>query len=280
MTGLPQDHRSPDPSVRRWRRPAAESFAVLANGNVVVLYYDPPSLESAGAFMTFVIGVKSTTGIVLVADSRKSAVLDRSLILEGDDACKLYQLGPYGIALSGFAAMANDILDHLRKVDAFETCPDIKEASWRAQGFLNSEFQARFGGAQAPWPVSSTILLAGYDGKTPRIFVLQSNDGFYPVEAPPAAIGSNRALSVAILMSRLLLEPNQMPTLEQAKVFGVTVVRVADERDLTVGGPIRMAVVTPDGYSDASDQVASILASSDALRQRIARVLIRKGQDG
>jgi len=197
--------------------------------------------------------------------------MGRTLSLESMNKKKLHGFGPYGLGVAGMEGFGDDIVEYLRDgKDADKILPDwtvpdsplrgsptsrnIGRIAVGVQAFLSRIFSYRFAGKDSRhWAPSASLLLAGYgiDGATKGIYCLESKEDFFPYKSPWDCIGTSFACDQARIMKSLFVAEHG-PSLEQAKLLGVLLVQTAMKRDRTVGGPLQMAIITADSYSDLS----------------------------
>ncbi len=214
--------------------------------------------------MTLVVGVRSTSAVALAADSRVTAVEQESPFVERDNATKLFRLGRYVVGTAGFRGMTDQIIHEAPAHGILDAAPDVRAAANLLSRHLHEQYRAQFSDCSpTTWPAAS-LMLAGCeaDGQA-GIYCLHSRAGFQVANFEPDVIGSARACTCVRLLRALLLPPLGLPTLEEAKAFGVAAVEMVrhPEIDLTIRGPIQMKVVTRAGVSDCSAEVAGLQGS-------------------
>ncbi len=239
---------------------------------------DPIDEQGAGSFVTLVVGVKATDGVVFVGDSRETMRLGSELFRISDQVTKIVGFDEgYVIGISGFGALAVDLLEQLRRADVFTHAVSVRDAVKGMGKALRKACGEEFG-SPALWPPVA-FLLGGLDNGTgaPSIFLAESAS-FFAASAPSAVpiracVGSTTARACAHVI-RKLLAPEEAPlSLDAAKAFGVLVVDAVAEFDSTVGGHVRIGVVTRDGYTDASAEAEGIRTGNAEMIARVRRAL-------
>jgi 20S proteasome alpha/beta subunit len=250
----------------------------FANGNVVVLYSPVGSI--AGSEMTLIVAIKASDAIVLAADGRVTSTEGGSILLESDNAQKLYDFGHFGLGIAGFRGLGEDIIRRLHNAKILESCRGIGEAKENVGRFLYCEYQDRYSNTPAQdWP-DAALMLVGYEpDRTQRIYRLYSQRGFQAAESTPDAIGSSPACICTRLLITLVgglpnsLETDSRPSVEHAKALAVTTIRLTSRIDLRVGGTIQLALVEPSGYSDKSNEVPNYEGYGDHMVELIRNTL-------
>lgn len=243
--------------------------AEFASGSVGVLYCARSDWTEV-PHMTLVVGVCAADAIVLVADGRITRPALDGRVIDTDDAKKLYGFGRFGIGVSGFNGLVDNILDSFRDHHTLDACPNIRVAKAAAESQIRDYMRRFHGFPLEAWP-RGALLLAGYgeDGE-PHVYSLHCNAAYEG--APFHWVGTQRGGIAADSLVKLLLVGRwrSRPTREQAAVFGVLAVQLANHVDPDVGPPRGMAVITPDGgYEDITDQLPECMQRSAETENRI-----------
>jgi 20S proteasome alpha/beta subunit len=225
--------------------------------------------------MTLAIGIRADQAIVLVADGRLSTVAMGSLIVESDAICKLHDFGRFGVATAGSQGAIDRIVSLLRESKALESAADIKHARNAASRVIRADYREQEWNWMKPedWPPVA-LLIAGYSIEGTQILSrLHSKKGLEISTDRNDFVGTEFGCTVARVLNRLFLDDLGMttPSLEDAQRFGVMAVQIVKEFDCSVGGLIRMAVVTPDGYRDVSDDVPRFEKSAKEIRAMVQK---------
>jgi 20S proteasome alpha/beta subunit len=210
--------------------------------------------------MTLVVALEGRDGLILAADSRATIGDPRGLTAVNDLQQKLFKLSKYcGIAISGASELAARLTDQLIaqvEADKLEYTDDIVQ---RAYVLAKQEFTQWFG--VRPWagaqPVvdqrpSIIFVLAGYTvhtaGLRPRIYLLSSQLDFAPQLCPSGYMLAGVPQYATYLLHRFY---SREMSVDNVSALAAYLIAETATQDPKVGGPIRIAVITPQsGYTE------------------------------
>lgn len=205
--------------------------------------------------MTLVVCMKSSEGIVLAADSRGTIGDPRGLTAINDTQVKIFPLGKCGLGLAGASEMGAVLLDELRKKD-IDSCSDVDEAVTRLVAECAQFFRQWFQAIPPQQRPAVLLTLAGYrfddsGNAEPLIYLLNSQMNFAPqLFSIPCLSGVPQ---YAVYLVHRYYDPSI--SLEKAKALAEYLISETASQDPKVGGPIRIAEVTPDnGYRELTEE--------------------------
>ena len=205
----------------------------------------------------------------MVADSRGTIGDPRGLTAINDTQKKLFPLGRCSIAISGASEIGATLLDEFRKrgTDNLENVDDAiallvpTAADLFKQWFRDIPPERRAG---------ILLLLAGYrrskDGDVPMLYLLNSQTNFAPQLCQNFMMAG--VPQYAIYLNHRYYSPDI--SLESAQALVEYLITETASQDPKVGGPVKMAVVTPEGYAPLTDeQVLKIHNETETLNARL-----------
>ena len=207
--------------------------------------------------MTLALAIVAVDGIAVAADSRGTIGDPRGLTAVNDIQQKLFEFGNCGLVMAGSSEVGQAVIDEFGKRDLNDP-KDIDQAlqSFQEAAKLCDEWYR--GIAPRDWP-SALFILAGYrpckDGsqQKPLVFLLNSNTRFAPQLAGnyPMMIGVPQ---YAVYLSHRYYDPSI--SVKNAAALAEYLISETASQDPKVGGPIRIAQVTPDGFQKLSEEKA------------------------
>lgn len=227
--------------------------------------------------MTLVVAMKSIGGIVLAADSRGTIGDPRGLTAINDNQMKLYQAGKCGVGLTGSSEMGASLLDELRK-NGLDQLTNIDDAVTLLSSRPAALFNQWFHGIQPEQRPLTLLTVAGYriENGTPRpmIFMMNSALNFAPQLFDNTPCMSGVPQYAVYLVHRYY---DASITLEKAKAFAQYLIYETASQDPKVGGPIKIAVITPDtGYVDLIDEeLKQISRENEALNLQLREFFLK-----
>jgi predicted proteasome-type protease len=226
--------------------------------------------------MTLIVGMEADTAIVLAADSRGTIGDPRGLTAINDTYRKISALGTMGIALAGASEMGNALLDELRRKGVGQQSSVDKAVAAVAKDSMEC-FRRWFQDIPPEKRPPVFVTVVGYRKLTsgapqPMIYGLSSQMNFAP------ALHTNYLLTgipqYAIYLVHRYYEP-KIP-LGRAKALAEYLITETASQDPKVGGPIRMAVVSPEGYHEIEDaEVQVIHTANNDLNAQLKRFFIK-----
>jgi 20S proteasome alpha/beta subunit len=201
--------------------------------------------------VTLAVAIKASDGIIIAADSRGTIGDPRGLTAVNDTQQKLFQFGKCAIAISGAGEMTLSLLDALSR-QGLSNPNNIDEAiaSFAAAANIYDGWLAAVKDEHRPF---MALLLAGYRASVPdvpMIYLLTSNTRFSPQLAGgyPMMVGVPQ---YAIYLSHRYYDPSM--NCESAAALAEYLITETASQDPKVGGPVRIAKVTPNGYQPLTD---------------------------
>jgi 20S proteasome alpha/beta subunit len=207
--------------------------------------------------MTLAVAIKASDGIIIAADSRGTIGDPRGLTAVNDTQQKIFPFGSCAVAISGAAELTLALLDELGR-QGLNNPDGIDQAlaSFAAAANIYDAWLATVVQEHKPF---MAILLAGYRTgvpDVPMVYLLTSNTRFAPQlsGAYPMMVGVPQ---YAIYLSHRYYDP--AITLENAAALAEYLITETASQDPKVGGPVRIAKVTPAGYQLLTDEEVTVL---------------------
>jgi hypothetical protein len=229
-------------------------------------------MKGKGDVVTLVVCVKAVDGIVLAADSRGTIGDPRGLTAINDNQQKLFQLGRFGLGMSGASELGAALLDEIRKRGIADT-GNVDEAVAQIMTTCADAYGAWFRDIPPEKRAAVTMVVAGYrtlaDASTePLVYLLAS-----PMNFAPMLMGAYPCLAgvpqYAVYLSHRYYRRDI--TVAQAKALAEYLIAETASQDPKVGGAIRMSLVTSErGYTFvAEEEVAQIADSNSRLNEHL-----------
>lgn len=227
--------------------------------------------------MSLVVALKAQGGIVLAADSRGTIGDPRGLTAINDTQVKISAFGKCGIGLAGASEMGNTLLDELRKKN-FHANGQADELAMTVANECATLFSNWFKDIPPDKRPGVVFGLAGYrsvgeGSRFPLIYMLASQFNF-----APQMFGDNPCLlgvpQYAVYLVHRYYDPRI--SLDKAKALAEYLITETASQDPKVGGPIKMASITPDmGYEELTQQqIDQIHQSNDQLNARLREFFV------
>jgi len=237
--------------------------------------------------MTLIVALEGQDGIVLAADSRGTIGDPRGLTAVNDLQQKLFKLTSHsGITISGSSELAASLISKLQDTMSQKGLVHVDQVAQEAVSVIQKEYFQWFG--KRPWagpqPImdqrpSLIFLITGYntqEGQSPmpRIYLLNNaldfalqtcSTGFMVAGIPQYAI---------YLIHRLY---DRQMNLKSLKGLAAYLITETASQDPKVGGPIRMAEITPSqGYAELEEtEIKRILQSNQKQNQRLRQFFFK-----
>jgi len=230
--------------------------------------------------MTLIAALRSHGAIILAADSRGTVGDPRGLTAINDTQEKIYRLGNCGLGLAGASEMGAVLLDELHK-KGIDRIGNIDALVALVVKECGENFNQWFQGISPGQRPAVLLSLAGYrfaDGEEPKpmIYMLNSQLNFAPqlFNNAPCLIGVPQY--AVYLVHRYY---DLSISTEKAKALAVYLISETASQDPKVGGPIKVAVISPqEGYQELSqDDVNQIMKSNEELNVEL-RQFFQKGE--
>jgi hypothetical protein len=229
--------------------------------------------------MTLAVAIKAADAIIVAADSRGTIGDPRGLTAVNDTQQKVFQFGQCALAIAGSSEIALALLDEFARA-GIDNPQDIDTAVRTfAQGAIYCDNWFRnIPPEQRPGTI---FLLGGYrntgGSHVPMVYLLTSNTHFAPQLAGnyPMMAGVPQ---YAIYLSHRYYDPSM--TGESAAALAEYLISETASQDPKVGGPIRIAKVTPQkGYYSLTDgEVASLKRKNEAINAKLKRFFAQRGK--
>lgn len=201
--------------------------------------------------MTLGLVIKTNEGIILASDSLGTTGLGCRLTSK-----KLYKLNDIaGIVSSGPGELANFLSNKIASVSGNLKPTEIAE---QALPLIRREYLAGFGQQPPPQRPALEFIIGGIDNQsspnTGKIIFMTSSQLFAPsLEiANYRAIGSGTGFGVANYL--LLKHYNSNIKIDAAAELAASIVNEASLVDNTIGGEVRVAKITSQGFNEFGSQ--------------------------
>jgi 20S proteasome alpha/beta subunit len=226
--------------------------------------------------MTLLVCLKSEGKLVLACDSRGTFGDPRGVTAQNDSQIKLFRLtSRVGIMVAGVGELGATVVQALRvqitedEAGIDEIIPKVSAslASMFDRWFPDEKFQIVQMNAEAPARPDIACVLAGFPRRGSKneqegqIYSLVSQLNFAPLLHNYGFGLSGVAQYALYLMNRIYQSDI---TLENAISIAHYVITETATQDGKVGGPVRMAVISPDaGYSEIPSADSTKLKEKD-----------------
>lgn len=229
--------------------------------------------------MTLVVGIRAQDAVIVAADSRGTIGDPRGLTAVNDTQQKLFKFGKCALAIAGSSEIALAILDEFKKHNMSPSNIDeavvafAVAAQWCDQWFRGIPPEQRPG---------TVFMLGGYrpgvKGAPPEsmVYLLTSNTHFAPQLAGnyPMMAGVPQ---YAIYLSHRYYDPAMSGT--SAAALAEYLISETASQDPKVGGPIRIAKVTPTSYRELTDiQVLALRKRNESLNKKLKKFFANGGR--
>lgn len=232
--------------------------------------------------MTLVVALKANNAIILAADSRGTIGDPRGLTAINDTMIKIYPLGRWGVAFAGASEMGATLLDELNKEDDLE-CLAIDELVANVARKSVDLFSHWFREIPPQQRPAVLMTLAGYRTSSagvsePMLYILNSQANFAPQLFGQTSLSG--VPQYAVYLVHRYYDPSI--SVEKAKALAEYLIRETASQDPKVGGPIRMAEITPiEGYRElAPDTIKGIHEANEELNERLRRFFLSELEGG
>jgi len=227
--------------------------------------------------MTLVVAMKAQDGIILAADSRGTVGDPRGLTAITDDQEKIFSLGSCGIAFAGASEVGAALLDEWKK-KKLDGPKDVEEAVTTLVPESADCFARWYRDIPAEKRPGVVMTLAGFrdtgKGSEAMIYLMTSNTNF-----APSLFGNNPCLSgvpqYAVYLRNRYYDPSI--SLTQARHLAEYLISETASQDPKVGGPIRMAEITPKtGYNELTpEEVAEVQKANQKLNADMRQFFLK-----
>ena len=228
--------------------------------------------------MTLALAIKATDAIIMATDSRGTIGDPRGLTAINDSQKKLFQLGNCAVAISGSAEVALSVMDELGK-RGLDKPNDVDEAVaiFEHVASIYDNWYQNIAHEKRP---ATIFILGGYrqvDGvaPVPMVYAMMSNTRFAPQLA-----GKNPMMAGVPQYATYLANRYYDPDInvDHAAALAEYLISETASQDPKVGGPIRIAVVTPDNYRELSDsQISKLQKRNQKLNDDLKQFFITGG---
>jgi hypothetical protein len=220
--------------------------------------------------VTLIVAMKSAGAIILAADSRGTVGDPRGLTAIKDTEDKLFPMGHFGLGFAGASELGRTLLDKLNQKVHAGTDLD------RAVSIIFTEASGLWGAwfkdMAADKRPKVLITVAGYrklkqEKPEPAIFLMTSDANF-----APQMFGTSPCLTGVPQYAVYLVNRYYDPTMPTAKAKALSEYLISEtaSQDPKVGGPIRIAEITPTAYRALPvEEVNELHEENEALNQRL-----------
>lgn len=231
--------------------------------------------------MTLIVALEGQDGLILAADSRGTIGDPRGLTAVNDLQQKLFPLASHcGITISGFSELAALLIAKVRDAVQQKSLIQVDGIAQEAVNIIQAEYFAWFGKRSwaGPQPIidqrpSLIFLLAGDNmvkgqNPTPQIYLLNSALDFALQLCPTGFMVAGIPQYAIYLIHRLY---DRQMNLESLQALAAYLITETASQDPKVGGPIRMAEITPSGgYRELNEtSVKKIVEMNDKQNQKL-----------
>lgn len=225
--------------------------------------------------MTLVVALKTTGSIVLASDSRGTIGDPRGLTAINDTQKKLYPLGKCGLGFSGASEVGASLLDELIKEGLDDDTKQVDELVSQMGTKCRNLYSQWFPGMEFDKRPAVLFTVVGYRQVKPRpevvypmIYLLTSSLDFGPqLMSHQSLIGVPQY--AVYLMHRYY---DTSISEEKGKALAEYLISETACQDPKVGGPVRMALIGPVGYSEIDDtEIAAISDSNNDLNEQLRK---------
>ena len=223
--------------------------------------------------------MKADRAIILGADSRGTIGDPRGLTAINDSYLKIFPMGRCGIGIAGASEIGTALLDELRKQGS-DDLTDIDQTISIVRNESTQCFNNWFGNIPSIQRPGVLLTVAGYRRRTsaqpdPMIYLLNSQTNF-----APQLFGHMPCMTGVPQYAVYLVHRYYDPTIsvEQAKCLVEYLIAETASQDPKVGGPIRIAEITPEGYKELNEsEVETIHQRNESLNQQLRQFFMRGG---
>ena len=235
--------------------------------------------------MTLNIALEGSDGMILATDSRGTIGDPRGLTAINDIQKKLFKLNPYvGITIAGASELAVMLIDKLTK--QIQDTDSVDEISNKTSSLVRQEYQGWFG--VRPWVTPGqmldsrplvTFILTGYNKDVsppqPRIFMFSSQLDFAPQLCPSGYMLAGIPQYAIYLLHRFY---DRRMAIKNLISLGAYMITETATQDPKLGGPIRMAQITPgEGFKELEDSViADVIKRNDEQNQKLRQFFFKE----
>lgn len=232
--------------------------------------------------MTLIVALEGKDGLVLAADSRGTIGDPRGLTAISDVHQKVFKLSDYcGIGISGSSELGAKLLDELLPIVQQQQLAYADDVLGTTRATFRSEFNDWFSAFGMDARPVVLLALVGYhkisdEEFIPRLYLLNSRLDFAP-QLMTTGILLIGIPQYATYLSHRLYDRNM--DLHQVCALAYYLITETATQDPKVGGPVRMAKVTPsEGYQELQEGEISTIAQCNSQRiQSWKEVWLEKG---
>jgi len=235
--------------------------------------------------MTLIVALQGKDGLVLAADSRGTIGDPRGLTAINDDQTKLFKLSKYcGIGITGSSELAAKIVDELKVAltqDNKEFTDDILKETRQLVRSRYDDWFAKFDVKERPGIV---LTIVGFhktqdDQFIPRTYLLAS-----PLDFAPQLFSNGNCLSgvpqYAVYLMHRFYHPDM--TVDNLVRLAAHLIAETATQDPKVGGPIRIATITPEeGFQELTESaIREILRLNNEQNEKLKRFFFGGDEHG
>jgi len=238
--------------------------------------------------MTLILGLRGKDGLVLAADSRGTIGDPRNLTAIDDTQTKLFELSKYcGLAVAGSSELAAKCVEDLRPILAKGSHQYADAILRETRALARKNYEDWFSKFKVEERPGVVFILCGYERSQtqgqasmfiPRTYQLVSQLDFAPQMLP----NGNALAGVpqyAIYLLNRLYNPNM--TVSHLPRLAAYLIGETATQDPKVGGPIRIATITPNsGYKLLEQtQVDEIVKRNNDQNEQLRQFFFERDYD-
>ena len=237
--------------------------------------------------MTLIVGLEGRDGLVLAADSRGTIGDPRALTAINDLQQKLFKLSSQcGITISGSSELATFLIGKLQDTMAQKKLTQVDDVVKEAIEVIKSNHFKWFG--KRPWAGPQPILdqrpglifiIAGYNvikgNAGAKIFLISGALDFAPQLCSTGFMVAGIPQYAVYLIHRLY---DRQMNLKSLQALAAHLITETASQDPKVGGPIKMAHITPnEGYQELDEKsIEHILEINQRQNRELRQFFIKE----
>lgn len=235
--------------------------------------------------MTLIVALQGRDGLVLAADSRGTIGDPRQLTAINDDQAKLFKLSDYcGIGVTGSSEVGAKLMDELKSILEPKKVEYADNILSETRAVVRERYDDWFSKFEVGKRPNLLLTLVGYhktdsEEYIPRSYLLASLLDFAPQLFPNGNCLAGVPQYAVYLMHRLY--DSQMGVDSLVRLSAYLIAETATQ-DPKVGGPIRIATITPaEGFCELdAGQVKEIVSLNNEQSETLRQFFFKGGDDG
>jgi 20S proteasome alpha/beta subunit len=234
--------------------------------------------------LTLTVALVGHNGMVAAADSRGTFGDPRGLTAQNDNMTKVFTLAPHVVGtLAGAAELGVQLMAEVQAATAAAGMDGVTQVMELVRTTTRTRYAEWFPGWQIqpggqpgiPVRPELAMLVAGYDSKPddgvtePKVYQLISAFDFAPM-LTGTGFGLQGVAQYALYLLNRLYLPDA--SIEELKYLASYVITETATQDGKVGGPVRMAIVTPgEGCAILTAAELEVITDGNAARSEQLR---------